>query len=59
MTKEKIAKIRKNNMKLYSLYYALGSDLVFLYGIKLLFLVGVKGISTADVVLSVRMLCFL
>lgn len=58
MTKEKNARIRKNNMKLYSIYYTLGYDLVFLYGIKLLFLAGVKGISTADVVLSVRMLCF-
>lgn len=53
MTKEesKQSKIRKNNMKLFPIYEAIGLDYIFYYGIEVLFLSQVKGISDANIVL--------
>jgi len=53
MTKEEIkqSKIRKNNMKLFPIYEALGLDYIFYYGIEVLFLSQVKGISDSNIVL--------
>lgn len=52
MDEKKIAKVRKNNMKLYPIYKMIGLDWIFYYGIKVLFLTQVKNISPADIVLS-------
>lgn len=52
MDEKKLAKIRKNNMKLYPIYKMIGLDWIFYYGIKVLFLTQVKNISSADIVLS-------
>ena len=52
MEEKKLAKIRKNNMKLYPIYEIVGLDWKFFYGIKILFLTQVKHISAADIVLS-------
>lgn len=52
MDEKKLAKIRKNNMKLYPIYKMIGLDWIFYYGIKVLFLTQVKNISPADIVLS-------
>ena len=49
---EEITKARKQNMKIYSLYRAIGVDLVFYYAAEFLFLTQVKHISGADIVLS-------
>lgn len=53
MTKEEIkqSKIRKNNMRLFPIYEAIGLDYVFYYGIEVLFLSQVKGISDSNIVL--------
>lgn len=51
MNKE-ITKARKQNMKIYSLYRAIGVDLVFYYAVEFLFLTQVKQISGADIVLG-------
>lgn len=48
-----IVKARKKNMKLYPIYRMLGSDIVFLYAIKMLFLTQVKRINPQDVIMSV------
>jgi MFS family permease len=47
-----IAKKRKNNMKLYPIYTMVGFDLMFYYGIKILFLSQVKNIDVSYIVLS-------
>lgn len=52
MEEKKLAKKRKNNMKLYPIYIATGLDLIFYYGIEMLFLTQVKQIAVADIVLS-------
>lgn len=52
MDEKKLAKIRKNNMKLYPIYKMIGLDWIFYYGIRVLFLTQVKNISPADIVLS-------
>ncbi len=52
---ERIVKARKKNMKLYPIYRMLGSDIIFLYAIKMLFLTQVKGINPQDVVMSLSM----
>lgn len=39
---ERIVKARKKNMKLYPVYRMLGTDIVFLYAIKMLFLTRCK-----------------
>ncbi len=50
--KETTRKIRKQNMKIYSLYRAISLDLLFYYAIEFLFITQVKHISPADFVLS-------
>lgn len=52
MKEKQIAKIRKSNMKLYPIYQMLGTDFIFYYGIEVLFLSQVKGISDSNIVLS-------
>ena len=52
MEEKKIAKIRKNNIKLYPIYKMIGLDWIFYYGVKVLFLTQVKNISPADIILS-------
>lgn len=52
MEEKKLAKIRKNNIKLYPIYKMVGLDWIFYYGIRVLFLTQVKNISAADIVLS-------
>lgn len=60
MDEKKLAKIRKNNMKLYPIYKMVGLDWIFYYGVRVLFLTQVKGISPADIILSgtVYSLCY-
>lgn len=50
MKKIEEAHLRKHNMKLYTLYVIFGSDLLFYYGVKILFFSQVKHISDADIV---------
>ena len=50
MKKIEEARLRKHNMKLYTLYVIFGSDLLFYYGVKILFFSQVKHISDADIV---------
>ncbi len=52
MKEKQIAKIRKSNMKLYPIYQMIGLDFIFYYGIEVLFLSQVKGISDANIVLA-------
>ena len=47
-----IIKKRKNNMKIYPIYTMLGLDLLFFYGIKVLFLSQVKNIDLSYIVLT-------
>lgn len=47
-----VAKKRKNNMKIYPIYTMIGLDLMFFYGIKILFLSQVKNIEVSYIVLS-------
>lgn len=55
-TKEKeLAKLRKKNMKLYSIYRMFSIDIVFIYAIKFLFLTQVKEINASSVILSTSM----
>ena len=49
---EEMTKARKQNMKIYSIYRAIGVDLVFYYAVEFLFLTQVKHISGADIVLA-------
>lgn len=48
---EKDINIRKFNMKLYPIYFVFGSDLLFYYGTRVLYLSEVKKISDANIVL--------
>ncbi len=54
MNKEeiKVSKLRKQNMKIYSLHKMLTADLLFYYSIKILFLMQVKNISMQYIVLG-------
>lgn len=52
MQEKDLARIRKNNIKLYPIYKMVGLDWIFYYGIKVLFLTQVKNISPADILLS-------
>lgn len=57
--KEKVlAEKRKKNMKLYPIYEMLGKDFLFYYGIQVLFLSQVKGISDANIVLASSLYAF-
>lgn len=51
MDEKKISKIRKSNMKLFPIYESIGLDYIFYYGIEVLFLSQVKGISDSNIVL--------
>lgn len=55
---ERTVKARKKNMKLYPIYRMIGSDIIFLYAIKMLFLTQVKGIKPQDIVMSVSIYAF-
>lgn len=52
MSKTNIRKKRRNNRNLYPIYSSIGLDYMFYYGIKVLFLSQVKGITDAQIVLS-------
>lgn len=52
---KKLAKIRKKNMKLYSIYRMLSIDVVFMYAIKFIFLTQVRNINASDIILSTSM----
>ena len=52
MDEKTIAKMRKNNMKIYPLYKMIGLDWIFYYGVKVLFLTQVKNIDPSDIILS-------
>lgn len=52
MKEKQLAKMRKNNMKLYPMYRIVGADWIFFYGVKVLFLTQVKNISPANIVLA-------
>ena len=45
-------KVRKHNLKLYPRYLMLGFDLLFYYGIRVMFLTEVKGITDSEILLS-------
>jgi hypothetical protein len=49
--------IRKVNMKLYPIYLAIGHNLLFVQGVKVLFLSQVKSISNADIVFLRDCIC--
>lgn len=52
MNKTNLRKKRRNNRNLYPIYSSIGLDYMFYYGIKVLFLAQVKGITDAQIVLS-------
>lgn len=52
MSKTNIRKKRRSNRNLYPIYSSIGLDYMFYYGIKVLFLSQVKGITDAQIVLS-------
>lgn len=58
MKEKNLARIRKNNIKLYPIYKMVGLDWMFYYGIKVLFLTQVKSISPADIILSTSFYAF-
>ncbi len=49
---QEITQARKQNMKIYPLYRAISSDIIFYYAIEFLFLTQVKHISASDIVLK-------
>lgn len=51
MDEKMMSKMRKNNMKLFPIYEAIGLDYIFYYGIEVLFLSEVKGVSDSNIVL--------
>ena len=53
-----MSNIHKHNMKLYPIYRMFGVDLLFLYAIKFLFSMQVKGINAADIILSTSFYSF-
>lgn len=52
MTVTDDVKIRKHNMKLYPRYLMLGFDLLFFYGVRVMFLSEVKGMDDSQILLS-------
>ena len=52
MNKANLRKKRRNNRNLYPIYSSIGLDYMFYYGIKVLFLSQVKGITDAQIVLA-------
>ena len=52
MNEKELINMRKQNIRLYSIYEVISIDLLFYYGIKILFLSQVKGISEANIVLA-------
>lgn len=52
MTITEETKARKHNLKLYPKYLMLGYDLLFFYGIRVMFLLNVKGITDSQILLS-------
>lgn len=55
INEKELAKLRKKNMKLYSIYRMFSIDVVFMYAIKFIFLTQVKEINASDVILSTSM----
>ena len=51
MEENRLAQMRKNNIKLYPIYEMIGIDFLFYYGIQILFLSQVKNISDANIIL--------
>lgn len=51
-------KIRKHNLKLYPRYLMLGFDLLFYYGIRVMFLTEIKGITSSQILLSSTVYAF-
>ncbi len=51
-------KVRKHNLKLYPRYLMLGFDLLFYYGIRVMFLTEVKGITSPQILLSSTIYAF-
>lgn len=45
-------KVRKHNLRLYPKYLMLGYDLLFFYGIRVMFLLDVKGITESQILLA-------
>lgn len=58
MKERELAKIRKDNMKLYPIYKMIGLDWIFYYGVEILFLTQVKQIEPADIVLASSIFAF-
>ena len=52
LTEDKKREISKRNMKLYPYYVMFAYDLLFFYGIKVMFLSEVKGILDSQILLS-------
>ena len=52
MNKTNLRRKRRNNRNLYPIYSSIGLDYMFYYGIKVLFLSQVKGITDAQIVLA-------
>ena len=52
MEDAKEIKIRKHNMKLYPRYLTLGFDLLFFYGVRVMYYTEVKGIASSQILLS-------
>ena len=59
MEEEKLVKKRKKNMKLFPFYEMIGLDFMFYYGIKVLFLVQIKNITAAQIVLASSLYAFI
>ena len=59
MEEKKLAKIRKNNMKLYPIYKMIGLDWIFYYGVKVLFLTRSKKYIASRHCIIWNSLCFL
>lgn len=49
---DEVTNLRKQNMKIYSLYRAISVDLIFYYAVEFLFLTQVKQLSSSDIVLG-------
>ena len=45
-------KVRKHNLRVYPKYLMLGYDLLFFYGIRVMFLLDVKGITESQILLA-------
>ena len=45
-------KVRKHNLRLYPKYLMLGYDLLFFYGIRVMFLLDIKGITESQILLA-------